>query len=70
VLGISFGHDDQSGLRARLAKAFDRFHEVSNSSDREVAELLHEADAQMTRMKGGKKDSLEIANVDVLPMLN
>jgi hypothetical protein len=31
---------------------------------------LHEADAQMTRMKGGKKDSLEIANVDVLPMLN
>jgi len=37
---------------------------------RTVAELLHEADAQMTRMKGGKKDSLEIANVDVLPMLN
>src|SRR5882724_11592924 len=35
---------------------------------RTVAELLHEADAQMTRMKGGKKDSLEIANVDVLPM--
>jgi diguanylate cyclase (GGDEF)-like protein len=37
---------------------------------RTVAELLHEADTQMTRMKGGKKDSLEIANVDVLPMLN
>jgi len=37
---------------------------------RTVAELLHEADAQMTRMKGGKKDSLEIANVDALPMLN
>ena len=47
VLGISFGHDDQSGLRARLMKAFDRFHDVSNSSDREVAELLHEAEVDI-----------------------
>ena len=37
---------------------------------RTVAELLHEADAQMTRMKGSKRDSLQIAKVDVLPMLN
>ncbi len=37
---------------------------------RTVAELLHEADAQMTRMKGGKRDSLQVAKVDDLPMLN
>lgn len=37
---------------------------------RTVAELIHEADAQMTRMKGGKKDSLQIARVDDLPALN
>ena len=28
---------------------------------------MHEADAKMTRMRGGKKDSLQIAKVDNLP---
>jgi diguanylate cyclase (GGDEF)-like protein len=37
---------------------------------RTVAELLQEADAQMTRIKNGKKDSLQIARVDHLPALN
>jgi diguanylate cyclase (GGDEF)-like protein len=37
---------------------------------RTVAELLHEADAQMTRMKSGRRDSLQISKVDVLPQLN
>jgi diguanylate cyclase (GGDEF)-like protein len=37
---------------------------------RTVAELLQEADAQMTRIKNGKKDSLQIAKVDHLPALN
>jgi diguanylate cyclase (GGDEF)-like protein len=37
---------------------------------RTVAELMQEADAQMTRIKNGKKDSLEIAKVDHLPALN
>lgn len=35
-----------------------------------IAELMHQAEAQMTRMKGGTKDLLEIANVDSLPALN
>ncbi len=35
-----------------------------------IAELMHQAEAQMTRMKGGTKDLLEIANVDALPALN
>lgn len=37
---------------------------------RTLAELMHEADAQMTRMRGGKRDSLQIAQVDDLPALN
>jgi len=37
---------------------------------RTVAELLQEADAQMNRIKGGRKDSLQIARVDNLPALN
>jgi diguanylate cyclase (GGDEF)-like protein len=37
---------------------------------RTVAELMQEADAQMIRIKGGKKDSLQIATVDHLPALN
>jgi len=37
---------------------------------RTVAELLQEADAQMTRIKNGRKDSLQIAKVDQLPALN
>lgn len=37
---------------------------------RTVAELIQEADAQMTRIRGGKKDSLQIAAVYNLPALN
>jgi len=41
-----------------------------NRAPRTLAELMHEADAQMTRMRGGKRDSLQIARVDELPALN
>jgi diguanylate cyclase (GGDEF)-like protein len=37
---------------------------------RTVAELMHEAETQMTRMKGGKNDSVQITQVDSLPVLN
>jgi len=37
---------------------------------RTVAELMHEADAQMMRIKGGNKDSLQIAEVNELVALN
>jgi predicted O-linked N-acetylglucosamine transferase (SPINDLY family) len=40
MVGISFGPDDQSDMRARLARAFDQFHDVRSQSDRDVAELL------------------------------
>jgi diguanylate cyclase (GGDEF)-like protein len=37
---------------------------------RTVAQLMHEAEAQMTRIKGINKDSLEIATVEEITMLN
>jgi predicted O-linked N-acetylglucosamine transferase (SPINDLY family) len=40
VLGVSFGPDDRSDVRARLVKSFDQFHEVRLSTDHEVAKLL------------------------------
>jgi protein O-GlcNAc transferase len=40
VLGISFGPDDQSSLRARLVRAFDQFHDVRSKTDLDVANLL------------------------------
>lgn len=40
VIGISFGADDGSPMRARLAAAFDRFHDVAVMGDRAVAQLL------------------------------
>ena len=40
IVGVSFGPDDHSDMRARLARAFDQFHDVRWQSDREVAELL------------------------------
>ena len=43
VTAISFGPDDDSALRARLVKAFDRFDDVRGMGDREVAQLLRDA---------------------------
>ncbi|HVO95800.1 MAG TPA: GGDEF domain-containing protein, partial [Terriglobales bacterium] len=36
---------------------------------RTVAELMHQAEIQMTRMKGGKRDTLQIAKIDQLSAL-
>jgi predicted O-linked N-acetylglucosamine transferase (SPINDLY family) len=40
VIGISFGPDDGSDMRARLEGAFDRFVDVTGSSDEAVAEQI------------------------------
>ena len=42
VLGVSFGVDDKSDMRARLIKSFDQFYDVRLKSDRDVAQLLNE----------------------------
>jgi protein O-GlcNAc transferase len=42
IIGMSFGADDASGTRARIIKAFDRFHDVASDSDRNIATLLND----------------------------
>jgi predicted O-linked N-acetylglucosamine transferase (SPINDLY family) len=40
VIGVSFGVDDGSDMRARLTSAFDRFIDVRTQGDKEVARLI------------------------------
>jgi protein O-GlcNAc transferase len=40
VVGVSFGPDDGSEMRARLRQSFDRFHDVMGHGDAEAAKLL------------------------------
>jgi protein O-GlcNAc transferase len=40
--GISFGADDGSEMRARLAAAFEHFHDVRANTDAEIAAFLRE----------------------------
>jgi len=42
TIAISFGADDKSAMRARLVAAFDRFIDVRDKNDAEVAYLLRE----------------------------
>jgi predicted O-linked N-acetylglucosamine transferase (SPINDLY family) len=42
VVGVSFGPDDASAMRARLVAAFDQFHDVRSMSDFAAAKLLRE----------------------------
>jgi protein O-GlcNAc transferase len=46
-VGLSTGRDDASTIRARIAKSFDRFHDVSSSSDRAIAEFIREIDVNI-----------------------
>jgi predicted O-linked N-acetylglucosamine transferase (SPINDLY family) len=40
VIGISFGPDDDSGMRARLRSGFERFIDVDRQSDLETARIM------------------------------
>ena len=40
VIGLSFGPDDKSELRSRIAKSFDRFHDVRTAGDRDAVALM------------------------------
>lgn len=42
TFGISYGQDDRSEPRARLMRAFDRFHDVRTRSDQDVARLMND----------------------------
>ena len=58
IHGISFGPDDRSEMRARLSAGFDRFIDVRDRSDADVAALLRELEIDIAvDLKGYTKDS-------------
>jgi protein O-GlcNAc transferase len=57
VIGVSFGPDDKSAMRARVVRAFDRFIDVTSRSDREIATLLRDLNIDIAiDLKGHTKD--------------
>jgi predicted O-linked N-acetylglucosamine transferase (SPINDLY family) len=58
VLGISFGTEDNSDIRARLIESFDQFHDVRLKTDYEVAQLLTELQVELAvDLKGYTRDA-------------
>jgi protein O-GlcNAc transferase len=58
VIGISFGPDDQSAMRARLVMAFDRFHDVRALSDADAAKLVRSLEVDIAvDLKGHTQDA-------------
>jgi protein O-GlcNAc transferase len=53
ITAVSFGPDDNSAMRLRLVKAFDRFHDARQQSDREVAGLLRQWETDIAVDLGG-----------------
>jgi protein O-GlcNAc transferase len=53
IVGISLTPDDGSAVRARMVKAFDRFHDAHSKSDSEVARLLHEMQVDIAVDRSG-----------------
>ena len=47
ILGVSFGPNDASAIRSRLVKSFDRFIDVTDRSDQDVARLLRDLKANI-----------------------
>ena len=58
TVGVSFGPDDASPLRARLKKAFDRFIDVRARSEAEIARHLRESEIDIAvDLKGFTSDA-------------
>jgi predicted O-linked N-acetylglucosamine transferase (SPINDLY family) len=53
ITAVSFGPDDNSAMRTRLVKAFDRFHDARQQSDRDVAKLLRQWEIDIAVDLGG-----------------
>src|SRR5262249_17472322 len=56
IVGVSFGADDKSELRARLAQSFDQFHDVRIASDRDAAALIRRLGIDIVVDLGGYTD--------------
>ncbi len=53
IIAVSFGPDDNSAMRARLVKTFDRFHDARQHSDREAAQILRQWEIDIAVDLGG-----------------
>ena len=56
IIGISFGDDDNSEIRQRLIRAFDRFHDVRLQSDGDIANLIRTHDVDILVDLNGRTD--------------
>ncbi len=58
IIGVSFGPDDRSELRARLVRSFDRFFDVTTRTDEDVAKLLRDLQVHIAvDLKGHTADA-------------
>jgi len=58
TVAVSFGPDDKSAMRARLSRAFDRFLDVRENNDSEVAGLLKDMEIDIAvDLKGFTQDA-------------
>ena len=58
IVAVSFGCADGSDMQRRLVKAFDQFHEVQASCDRDVAALIHNLQIDIAiDLKGYTRDA-------------
>jgi predicted O-linked N-acetylglucosamine transferase (SPINDLY family) len=58
VLGVSFGPDESSDIRARLVRSFDRFHDVRLRPDHQAARFLRELEVDIAvDLKGHTQDA-------------
>lgn len=53
VIGFSVGPDDGSEIRARIARAFDQFHDVRLKSDFEVAKQINDMEVDILIDRSG-----------------
>ena len=53
IIGISFGPDDQSDIRGRIAGAFDQFHDVRKRTDADIAQLMGDLQIDIAVDRGG-----------------
>jgi predicted O-linked N-acetylglucosamine transferase (SPINDLY family) len=53
TIAVSLGSDDRSPMRSRLEHAFDRFIDVRQHSDREIAKLMREMEVDIAVDRNG-----------------